>query len=499
MHFQTPLTLITHNGDTPFIGGWGQYTGSLTWPQLVDCTDKSNRSSVKVSKVVENNQTYMSLQGTFYVTMVNPLSTTSQSNYYNVYSLYSQPFKMRVLQVTSSSLTANFNVFEGAVLAVIPATSGAIVVTILTKTARFTRFGATPTLIYTTKNIPGGLASMSIAPINAAESDKCFLTGGNLCFQSWNLVLPNSATCPEVFSGTTHIEWETECRNASSVVCNEFLSSVSNQQVSLPFTVAYTESVCDTAQATRVLSSQTNINQSVVYKEGDTVTVGIVVPLDSTLQGYVSTVHVVNIWVCTVNDFDLLPTPTATGLGGGCLSAQADAGSLQQWYLNRTATTEGAAVNLVVGSAATTSGQIGISYTFRLPNLIDASGGTRFQLVVHTQVEVIFNTVSARRRMLLGSAPAQPNGVPFSHSTGMLRAEAGPRLVVTTTTASPGARSGSDGSGSGALPMWVPIVLGVFGLILAVLSVGAVWLCWNSNKKKHDAKNLNELVEVNAQ
>ena len=476
-----------------------QYSASLTWPQLVGCIDKSNKSSVAVSTVVENNQTYLTLHGTLYVTMVSPLSTTSESNYYNVYNLYSQPFKMRVLQVTSSSSTANFNVFEGAVLAVMPnAGAGTIVVTILTKTARFTRFGASPTLIYTTKTIGGGLASMSVAPINAAESDQCFLTGGNLCFQSWNLVLANSATCPEVFSGTTHIEWATECRNASSVVCTDFLSRVSNQQVTIPFTVTYTESVCNTATATRVLTSQTNINQSAVYNEGDTVNVEIVVPLDSTLQGYVNTLHVVNVWVCTVNDFDLLPAPTPTGLGGGCLSAQADTGSLQQWYLNRTATTQGAAVNLAVGSAAATSGQIAISFTFTLPNLIDASGGTRFQLVVHTQVEVVFNTVSARRRMLLGSAPAQPNSVPFSHSTGVLTAEAGPRAVAATTTANPSAAGGSGGSGPAALPNWVPIVLGVFGLLLAVLLVGVAWMCWNSKKNTQSA-DLSELVEVNAQ
>lgn len=110
-------------GQTQFcVFGWFVKLFSVT--QFLASTDKP---SIFIGPVPNGSDTNLVLRGDLHVSVVAPDSVSQESIYYRHRHLETKSFEFVVLQVTSTSSTANFNVFSNAVLGVTPDSSSSYV------------------------------------------------------------------------------------------------------------------------------------------------------------------------------------------------------------------------------------------------------------------------------------------------------------------------------------------------------------------------------------
>jgi len=371
-----------------------RWTGSWSWYDLMDCADYGDTTNFM--EITEDSE-WVNMSGAVVVNLVSPLGLNTDTGFYRVYQLASQPFLIAVHKTVNVISSTGIDLFLVTIIAVFKENvESDLEMVVLTESADF--------LMLTSPSILSEPTTYSLAFGNSGNdiSSGC-MTSGSLCLQLWSIEA-DDIECPTDLAGSYSFQFTADCNSAVSgyadaaSTCNDYIASNSNS-ISLSADLEWADNVCDPVLFDVEFSSEivfysddsygTEMGDD-QYSLGQQAFVEVVIGDPSLFAA--NNVSLDNVWICTTHPDNEPLTVTQDLSSGGCLGGSMDTGFPKHIVQSGVADSSVVKGNVTLYRPFTNNA---MRFSFPIEYTVE-----RTELYVHVQ-STIDLTPSARRRRLL--------------------------------------------------------------------------------------------------
>ena len=250
------------------------YSGKFTWSELRGCKafggDVTSGGIDSYTNIITDDE-WLNLTGTFYINLVSPYWYNSDTGFYRVYQLLSQPFVIAISSVVNVLGSTGINVMTMSVIAVYKEDEGPdnngndmygdFKLILLTECSDYMVLDVDTTIGVTFdgsvfSNTQVTSASFDIS--KETENDGCLNNKGFICSQLWQINATDIACTDSSgrdFSGNYALTFTPQCRAAADIGqplvdhCNTFLNNhqqlTTGSRVALNTDLVWKDEICD--------------------------------------------------------------------------------------------------------------------------------------------------------------------------------------------------------------------------------------------------------------